>query len=290
MSAVSEAVSQRMTLGTLADRFGWELVPAFARNVTVTSLADSVESVCPGALYLPAGSVDVGRLSAAARNGAYAAVVPHGLRGTIDETDIPLLYGEPTVEQLGKLASDMTGSPASVLAVFAIAARDAAEGQDAAKAIATLLHMLGNPVGLLSAAGSQSLERALPLRHPIGILDTQSAFAVSAEDGAAAMVLALDDATFTPQALASVHVDVLGTCDMDLDARLIRERFGFHMDQDAPVTRRTMESDALAALTPSSSGQLPDPRYLSLAIAMAMAAGVRRANIRNALRVAQDLH
>ncbi|MBM6698934.1 UDP-N-acetylmuramyl peptide synthase [Bifidobacterium pullorum subsp. saeculare] len=289
MSAVSEAVSQRMTLGALADRYGWDLDPRFARTVTVTSLADSVDSVASGALYLPAGSVDAGRLAEAARHGAYAAVVPHAMRGAADGADIPLLYGEPTADQLGKLASDMTGAPASVLAVFAVAARDPEEGQAAARAVATLLHMLGNPVGVISAAGSRSLDRALTLRHPVGVLDAQRAFAIAAEDGAAAMVVCLDDRTLAPQALASVSVDVLGACSLGMDARRLAERYGFRAARSGAPVARTSDSDALAALVPPSAGG-PDPRHLSLAIAMAMAAGVRRANIRNALRVAQDLH
>ena len=41
MSAVSEAVARRMTLGYLADTYGLELDPDFASGVTVTSIADS---------------------------------------------------------------------------------------------------------------------------------------------------------------------------------------------------------------------------------------------------------
>ena len=62
MSAVSEAVARRMTLGYLADTYGLELDPDFASGVTVTSIADDVDSVAPGSLYVPAQSVDVKRL------------------------------------------------------------------------------------------------------------------------------------------------------------------------------------------------------------------------------------
>ena len=54
------------------------------------------------------------------------------------------------------------------------------------------------------------------------------------------------------------------------------------------VTHRTDESDTLAEL--AARGDDPEDKpLLSLAIAMVLAAGVRRNNIRNALRVAGDL-
>ena len=40
MSAVSESMNRRMTLGLLASRYGFDLDPAFATEVTVTSIAD----------------------------------------------------------------------------------------------------------------------------------------------------------------------------------------------------------------------------------------------------------
>ena len=62
MSVVSGSGACRMTLGTLASRYGYELVPPSSEGVTVTSLADEVDSVIPGSLYVPAGSVNMERL------------------------------------------------------------------------------------------------------------------------------------------------------------------------------------------------------------------------------------
>ena len=40
MSAVSESMNRRMTLGLLASRYGFDLDPTFATEVTITSIAD----------------------------------------------------------------------------------------------------------------------------------------------------------------------------------------------------------------------------------------------------------
>ena len=58
MSAVSESMNRRMTLGLLASRYGFDLDPAFATEVTVTSIADDIDSVRPGALFMPSMQVD----------------------------------------------------------------------------------------------------------------------------------------------------------------------------------------------------------------------------------------
>ena len=72
--------------------------------------------------------------------------------------------------------------------------------------------MLGNPVGVISSSDSQSLERFLNLEYPLSAIDVQRTMAVCAEDGAAAVILALDEETLREDALQSVSVDVLA-CD-----------------------------------------------------------------------------
>ena len=104
MSAVSESMNRRMTLGLLASRYGFDLDPAFATEVTVTSIADDIDSVRPGALFMPSMQVDEQQLRQVQALGAYGAVVPHALRGKTDGVQIPLIYAEPTAQQLGKLA------------------------------------------------------------------------------------------------------------------------------------------------------------------------------------------
>ena len=58
MSAVSESMNRRMTLGLLASRYGFDLDPTFATEVTITSIADDIDSVRPGALFMPSMQVD----------------------------------------------------------------------------------------------------------------------------------------------------------------------------------------------------------------------------------------
>jgi hypothetical protein len=76
MSAVSESVGRRMTLGYFVEHYGFDLEPRFATDVTITALADDVDSVRPGCLYIPSESVDLKRLEQARSRGAYAGPSP----------------------------------------------------------------------------------------------------------------------------------------------------------------------------------------------------------------------
>ena len=212
MSAVSESMNRRMTLGLLASRYGFDLDPTFATEVTITSIADDIDSVRPGSLFMPSAPVDEQQLRQAQALGAYGAVVPHALRGQTEGIQIPVIYAEPTSQQLGWLASELAGSPSDSLAVFAVAGNDAQAVDQGVRDLADFLHMLGNPVGVISSGNSQSLERYLDLNYPLSILDVQRTMAVCAEDGAAAVILALSEETLKDDALQSVSVDVLG-CD-----------------------------------------------------------------------------
>jgi len=212
---------------------------------------------------------------------------------TIEENvQIPLIYAEPTAQQLGKLASEMAGSPSDSLAVFAVAGSNTQTVEQGVRDLADFLHMLGNPVGVISAGNSQSLERFLDLNYPLSILDVQRTMAVCAEDGAAAVILALSEETLNDDALQSVNVDVLGCDDKGLsEAEIVKSvaRFGCTVGKQTHIAGRTQESDALAAQATEAYGQT-DSSALSLSIAMVLAAGVRKANIKSALRVSRDLN
>lgn len=115
--------------------------------------------------------------------------------------------------------------------------------------LADFLHMLGNPVGVISAGNSQSLERFLDLNYPLSILDVQRTMAVCAEDGAAAVILALSEETLNDDALQSVMVIVLGCDDKGLSEAVIVKsvaRFGCTVGKQTHIAGRTQESDALA--------------------------------------------
>ena len=66
-------------------------------------------------------------------------------------------------------------------------------------------------------------------------------------------------------------------------------RFGCTVGKQTHIAGRTQESDALAAQATEAYGQT-DSSALSLSIAMVLAAGVRKANIKSALRVSRDLN
>ena len=251
MSAVSESMNRRMTLGLLASRYGFDLDPTSAAEVTITSIADDVESVRPGALFVPSADVDVHQLSQAQEQGAYGAIVPHALRGQTDDIQIPLIYAEPTMGQLGKLVSDMAGNPSDALAVFAITGKNREIVESEVRNLADFLHMLGNPVGVISSSDSQSLERFLNLEYPLSAIDDN------------------------------------GLSDAEV-AKLVA-KFGCAVGKQTRIAGRTQESDLLAAQAATAYGQT-DSRSLSLSIAMVLAAGVRKANIKSALRVSRDLN
>ena len=292
MSAVSESITRRTTLGDLTERYGWELVPAFASGVTVTSLADDLDSIIPGALVAFGDKTNAQALYRARCRGAYAAIVSPAVRGMLpDDFDLPLLVGGMDACRLGQLACLMAGEPSSSLAVFAVCGDQSVQ---VAGQLARCLHMLGNTVGLLSAGGSYSLERTLKLAYPLNALDMQHCLAVCCEDGAAAVAIALDDQSVAPEGLQSVRVDVLGSlqpapprADQACIERL-QNKYGFLFGGKMRLTSCTEESNALARSAAKSLDSL-DERHLSLAISMMLAAGIRRSSIRNALRVADDL-
>ena len=210
MNVVDEYSRIRVTLGFAAKNYGFEVVPAFASEVTITSIAHDVRNVRPGGLFVPIGHIDRRQLEAARDAGAYAALVSPEFRGEAADLGLPLLVSSANPVALGKLACDINADPSSCVATFAIAGDDDDEIHANVLRLADFLHMLGNPVGVISDAGSTSLQRELSLQYPLNIADVQHALSVCAEDGAAAVVIALNSATLAKNALQSVSIDVLG--------------------------------------------------------------------------------
>lgn len=296
MGSVNESLTQRITLGTLSSRYGLSLDPPFAAPVTVTSLADELDDVRPGALYMPLDTDPTAELMGRALNrGAYAMLAPTALRGNFGETDIPVLYGDLTDAQVGQLASWVAGNPSETLAMFAICGPQAAA---AVNELADFLHVLGNPVTRISSQGSYCLDRQVELRYPLDALEVQHVLSVGAEDGAAAAVICLDDATLRRGAVSGTGFDVLAVAD---DTKLTvptqhkvlesaAHTYGFAIDDNSHIATRTSDSDAMARQVDNMEDQdLSEINRLSTAIAMVMAAGVRRSNIRSALRVSREL-
>ncbi|EPI60689.1 hypothetical protein HMPREF1579_00369 [Gardnerella vaginalis JCP8066] len=210
MNAVDEFSRTRVTLGFAAEQYGFEVIPSFASGITITSLACDVRNVKPGCLFIPANRVDKRQLEAARDAGAYAAMVTPEFRSEAMSVGIPLLVSSNNPVTLGKLACDVNNDPSSFIATFAVAGDDDDEVYANVIRLADFLHMLGNPIGVISAAGSNSLQRELDLEYPLGIVDIQHNLSVCVEDGAAAVVIALNSATLKKDALQSVNIDVLG--------------------------------------------------------------------------------
>ena len=136
------------------------------------------------------------------------------------------------------------------MAVFAITGKNREIVESEVRNLADFLHMLGNPVGVISSSDSQSLERFLNLEYPLSAIDVQRTMAVCAEDGAAAVILALDEETLREDALQSVSVDVLACDDNGLsDAEVAKlvAKFGCAVGKQTRIAGRTQESDLLAA-------------------------------------------
>lgn len=310
MNVVDEYSRVRVTLGFAAKNYGFEVVPAFASEVTVTSIAHDVRQVHPGCLFVPLGHVDRRQLEAARDAGAYAALVPPEFRNEAVDLGIPLLVSSANPVALGKLACDINCDPSSCVATFAVAGDDDDEIHANVLRLADFLHMLGNPVGVISDAGSSSLQRELSLEYPLNIADVQHTLSVCAEDGAAAVVIALNSATLSKNALQSVNIDVLGaekskvdddsksttdattnattTATTNISFYSLRQRYGFSSRDHSYCVTRSTESDELAQLADEIGGE-NIKRHLSLAIAMVLAAGVRRGTIKSALRVSHEL-
>ena len=296
MSVVTEAVGRRMTLGDICSRYGFELVPQFAGSVTITSISSDIDSIMPGALFTPLQDVDAETLHIAHIRGAYAAIVPHTSEQVGRQAGYPVIIAQPTPEQIGALAASIAGEPSRALAVFAVGGQDGDEVQATAIRLATFLHMLGNPVGQVNAAGSSSLERQLNLSYPLDIYDIQHTMAVCAEDGASAIIIALEPGTLADHALEGTSVDVAGSCDA-LTPTLLKttladwtQRYGLSLEgNNQMIYQRDAETDEIAAEAVDGSAGVGDASRLSLSIAMVMAAGVRKSNIRNALRVSSEM-
>ncbi|PJM73629.1 UDP-N-acetylmuramyl peptide synthase [Bifidobacterium primatium] len=292
MSALSEASTEHLTIADLRERYGLMTDNRSCGKVTVTSLANDMDSVSPGALYIaPAMGLNADVVLQAERRGAYAVLLPSSAQGQGFAGNIPILYGDLTDAEHGQMAADIAGHPSNAIAVFLVTGEQASKQ---ASNIAGLLHVLGNPVGQIGFRHSVSLERHLVEEYPLNALDIQRMLSVFVEDGASAVVIGADDQTLLPGALSSVVVDVCALSEPD-DAAASRpslketmERYGAVLRERTHVAHRTAETDDMAAHYDGANDESSN-RRLSLAIAMVMKAGVRKGNIRSALRVTKEM-
>lgn len=291
MSALSEAGTEHLTVSDLRERYGLLTNARYAGRVTLTSIANDLKSVSPGALYMPLEhDVTADCVARAQAQGAYAVLLPSSALQQGIGGDIPVLYGDLTAAERGRIAADIAGHPSNSIAVFLIVGEQA---QEQTAALAGLLHVLGNPVGQISYQHSKSLERHLIEDYPLNELDVQRMLSVFVEDGASAVIIGADDQALMPGALESVVTDVCAISEGDdpnAGSPALKEEmehFGVTLRERTHLAHRSAETDEMAAHRDSDSDDATK-RRLSLAIAMVMKAGVRKGNIRSALRVSKE--
>lgn len=278
MSGLGDAPFQRVTVEYLKKNLSARLDEPFTGLVTLTSLATSLDSVTPGSLFVPGPDErNYNDLHRAVDSGAYAVLLPESDESvfTPRELGIPVLFARDIERRLGNVAAYMEGDPSDSLAIFVAYGQRA---QKVAAKLAALLHMLGNPVGLVSQEKSYSLNRGMNLKFPLNAGSLQGIQSVSLEDGAAALVIAADARTLEPFALAGTHADVCSEYENS-------ETFGAVIGQQTHHVKGGMFDSDLARL--GSLVPIGDPVW-STAISMALAAGITIESIQQAVKVTEE--
>lgn len=218
MSFLTEATSEHFTVSDLIRRFGVSTDFPYGKDITVTSLSDSLEKVSPGTLYLGTDQGPLEQIKEAESKGAYSILFPTSVKEKLQQASasssssssvstIPLLFGDLGPAQLGYLAFLLAGRPTDTLATFAVVGQKASYAADS---LAQLLHLLGNPIGVIDSRKSFSLERELDCTYPLGPLETQMILSQMLEDGVNTVILTINSSTFNPGALSHVGIDVCG--------------------------------------------------------------------------------
>ncbi|MCI1935085.1 MAG: hypothetical protein LKJ44_05070 [Bifidobacteriaceae bacterium] len=281
MSGLGDVPFRRVTVEYLKKNLAARVDEPYANLVTLTSIATDLEEVGPGALYVPPEEQqNVESLRSAESKGAYAVLLPEN-----DETHtfsvktlgIPVLFARNIEKSLGTVASYMEGDPSDSLAIFVVFGDEA---QQVAAKLATLLHILGNPVGLISQERSYSLNRGMNFKFPLNAAQVQRAQSVILEDGAAALVIAADDDTLASDALVGTRIDVCGSHD-----ETISPSYGADFDQETHIVKPGMFDGELARL--GTLMPMTD-RVSAMSISMALAAGITIESIQQAVEVSEE--
>ena len=191
-----------------------------------------------------------------------------------------------TARQTGKRQRH---NPSDALAVFAITGRTGIVESEV-RNLADFLHMLGNPVGVISSSDSQSLERFLNLEYPLSAIDVQQCHGGVRRAGAAAPVIT-SRWMKRPCVRTRCNRSASDVLACDKSSRL-----------SVPVLRNSSQnSDARSANRPASRNEprvkpawrkrgsiRPDGQ--PFAVYHRHGAGLKRgkANIKSALRVSRD--
>lgn len=297
MSGLGDVPIRRVTLDYLKKNLSARTDESFTGLVTFTSCATDLDSVSPASLYVPpASESSIDDLKKAVSKGAYGVLLPESQRSAVSTArlGIPVLFATGIQHKLGNVAAYMEGDPSESLAVFAVFGQGC---EKVAAKLATLLHILGNPVGLVSSQKAYSLNRGLDVKFPLNAVQLQHIEAVGLEDGVAALVIAADEQTLDPNALIGTQLDVCAdtavagaAAALDSDAddssqELPTPNFGASPLPQTHVVK--------AGMFHSELGQIADSVHLSdstsrVSIAMALAAGITASSIEQAVQVSEE--
>ncbi|TCD53970.1 hypothetical protein EJ419_05945 [Alloscardovia theropitheci] len=357
MSSVSETISEHTTIGDIRRRYGIKTVGTQHDAVTLTSVADALEDITPGALYISSTSEYDSRIvHAAARRGAYAVVfmLEDKAQSQIAPIDmeIPVLFADMHNDERARIAADLAGEPSRSLAVFAVQGDslswdteeiDHADGvsdndSDSDTNISAditvpdteatprvrssvitelydLLHYLGNPLGIIDRRGGISLERELSLPTPLSPLDIQRMLYVMVEDGATSVIIDVDDEVLQSLALTKVNVDVYTNTvnetynvpqigpqhtfltrkskhdEVEDLRRLARQNIQPYGAEIRDNTMCVEATDDSRELVREVLGEINERQYenIATAVAMVLAAGVKRNSVKSALRLSYEM-
>jgi UDP-N-acetylmuramyl tripeptide synthase len=284
MSGLGDIPFRRVTLDYLKKALSARLDEPFVGLVTLTSCATDLSSVSPGSLYVPGpGERNDADLHAAIDKGAYAVALPEGLdtQFSTKQLGIPVLFARSIDGKIGDVAAYMEANPSDSLAVF-VAFGDNAES--VAAKLATLLHILGNPVGLISHDKSYSLNRGMNLDFPLDSVRLQHLQSVALEDGAAALVIAADSQTLGAHALVGTQIDVSAHSD-EAQMHDSEQFFGARIDKTTHSVSPGMNAAELARV----GSQIPLTDSASaMSFSMALAAGITVESIQQAVKVSEE--
>ena len=214
MSFLTGNISGHYTLEDLMHQFKVTSTFPYGRDITITSLTDDTVAASPGGLYLGHGDGDIpAEIRNAQAQGAYCILFPSSVSKVISQKElqsaatVPVLFGDLNQFDLGRLAHMLAGRPTDTLATFGVVGSQATYASDS---LAQLLHLLGNPIGVIDSRRSFSLERELTCTYPLNPIDTEMIRSQMLEDGVNTVVLTINDRTFKRGALSQVGLDVCG--------------------------------------------------------------------------------
>lgn len=299
MNRLADISYLRLTIGYIVRTFAAVCDKPFASSVTFTSIATKLEEVTQGSLFVPPSLAGKANLLKAQDAGAYAIGLQKNEGEVEISLDIPIIYMDNWRENLGLISSFLLGDPSLKMAMFACFGMDT---KDVAPVLASLLHILGNPVCLVDFEDSFILDRSLELSYPIDTVDLQKIEAQAVEEGATAMVISANPFVLSRLALTGTHIDVCtGSKVLNLVSKPGGPRelqpqeeplYGAVFDNSTRIVAHTHDPFD-EVLDKNAFNQLIDvvpmgEACVRTAISMTLSAGVTTTSIRKAMSISKE--